>query len=164
MKVLVSLFLILSFHQACIAQKTVDFEKIDLKHGFKDAQFGTSYNTLRLKMGLEKPIDAGPTQYRITNSKYLSIGNYPVSYAVASFANDKLYFIGLFIDNVQKRSYQDVLSYLTDVFGKPEHEGNTYYWDGNNLSYSLVHEEQVNKTFIGIVSLRVKKDNGRSNF
>lgn len=161
----VALSLLLILCVSANAQTTETFDKIDSKHGFKDIFLGTSYSLLKSKMGLKKVgVEASPNQYTITDKKYLSIGDFIVSRGIAYFSKNKLYDISLDIDLNNALTFEQVLNYLSDLFGVPVYQEGIYWWLGKKLTYALSEISETNTAQIGITSNIVKFDEAVSNF
>lgn len=148
------------------SQITETFKKIDAKHGFKDIVFGTSYNLLKNKLGLKKSgKEISPSQYIITNKKYLSIGDYNADFGTAYFSKNKLWAIVLAINLDNGKSLEEILNYLTTILGVPDRRlDNSYEWKGSKLLYSLSYSSGTNDANILIKSLIIKSDRGENNF
>ena len=165
-KLFLSLILILNINISAISQYTEEFNKIDAKHGFKDAAFGTSYEVLKNKMKLESNEASPPNGYFIRNKKFLSIGYFNCVDGIAGFTKNKYSNISLYITVEVTMPFESILAYFTDLFGSPTKSGEHYYWWGKKVSFSLRHiiTENLNEALLSIASQIIKSDKGADNF
>lgn len=120
-----------------VSQTSDNFKQIDQKNGFKDVVFGSSFASLKDKMGLSDPYkNLAPGDYGITKRYYQSIGEYVALNAIAHFVGNKLSTITLtFMSPAIINNNDERLKYLSDLFGTPVEIEGKFYWTGTNLYY-----------------------------
>ena len=129
-----------------VYKRTDFFRRYDNENAYKGIRFGSTYNNIRMKLGLTKKLMSEPLMYSIENSEYLKYGCISFNSGVAYFNKDgSLYSVVLYIDSLDSSRYANYLAYFTEYYGDNEIEKDGGHWTGKNINIDFDFYKCSNK-------------------